>query len=276
MIWLRKDYLSTDVLKWSNLLFFGSRLVDTIMILVWFNKVSRFLNKLLIPNTEITILNQIWNFTFNLRTDSRRTISERYEKELLQEFSVAKRWLYLDIGSNNGKYIIHCLKNLHFKKAVSFEPNQEILKYQKINITNNKLSWLVDVIEKWVWKEDGELPLYLVPWDTGISSFMVPKKWSYFDAWFSTSINIVSLDNRSNINKLVINEISLIKVDVEWFEYEVFLWAQNILKQVEQKTKIIVEIRHHNINKDSTINLLFNLWFTIEKVLWDDYIFIKK
>ena len=81
-----------------------------------------------------------------------------------------------------------------------------------------------------------------------------------------------SIAIEKNINPF---DVRLIKIDVEWFEYNVFLWAKVFFSKLKKCT-LIIEIIEESKNKTATMKLIESFWFELkDKLYWDNYIFLK-
>jgi len=90
--------------------------------------------------------------------------------------------------------------------------------------------------------------------------------------WLNKKIDILNVWLWKEKSEL---KIDLIKIDVEWFEYDIFLWAKDFFSKAKKCT-LIIEIIKSSKNKNKTIDLIETFWFKLEnKLFWDNYIFSK-
>ena len=67
----------------------------------------------------------------------------------------------------------------------------------------------------------------------------------------------------------------LLKIDVEWFEYDILNQLTKI--NLNKNIKIICEILHnYEENLNNSINLMKKNNFKIKKLDWNNYLFYKK
>ena len=195
------------------------------------------------------------------------------ERKLLKYFLMYQDGIFLDIWTNIWKYSI-LIWNKTNMKIFSFEPNTFLVdNYLSYNI---KLNWLgnrISLLNIWLWNIASEQNLYIqdnsfweasLHWDEEIIEWK--KKFK---------VKIERLDSIYKTNGINPSEVRLIKIDVEWFEYNVFLWAKEFFSEITECI-LIVEIIEKTINKNDTIDLIKSLWFILlEKVYGDNYIFYK-
>jgi hypothetical protein len=83
--------------------------------------------------------------------------------------------------------------------------------------------------------------------------------------WSYETIDIITIDS------LGLKKVDFIKIDIEWYEYEAFLWMKKLLTN-NKSIKILFEWSpqfYSNLSKDAreySINILEylkNLWFTL-------------
>lgn len=153
-----------------------------------------------------------------------------------------------DIGANNGLFSLLMLEN-GCKKVYAFEPNRDSLINLKHLFRNTDK---VTTVEKAVYNEDKDLEFFIDPNNTTIGSI---------------SENHIQL-NGSNIQKIVvpaislktfiesnnINNISLVKMDIEGAEYD-------IIKHLEDEIfeKIDSFLIEYHDNTDGRINTLIDI-----------------
>jgi len=70
------------------------------------------------------------------------------------------------------------------------------------------------------------------------------------------------------------NNIRLIMIDVEWFEYNVLKGMSDMLDALYD-VDIIVEILPENKDKDNVIEYMKNKWYNVKQIDDIDYLFRK-
>lgn len=191
-------------------------------------------------------------------------VFEKWTSDLFQ--SIITPWcVFVDVGANIGYFTVMASKL--WAEVVAFEPVSQFSHILKKNIKEN-LCENVITYEIGVWAEEWRFDIYIDeknPWWTSLikrSRSINHKK---------ETIIIKQLDNIIN------NKIDILKIDVEWFEYEVLLWAKKILSQ--DSLKIIIEFapEHDEVNiinnrkkPEQIINILLQYWFTINVISEED------
>lgn len=170
----------------------------------------------------------------------------------------------LDIGANIGIDTMIMSKIVGKNgKVYSFEPSQKIFNTLKENIfTINTFERNIELINKWVWSKIETVNLYMDTNNPGGTSIC------YNYGWSSESIQIITIDS------LELGKVDFIKMDIEWYEYEAFLWMRKLLED-NIDIKIIFEWSpqfYANLNENgkeysiNILNYLSNLWFTLYEV----------
>lgn len=119
-------------------------------------------------------------------------------------------------------------KELDFNNVYTLEPEAKNLINIEKTIKLNNMQGKISPINIWVWDKKMKLKI-TTNW---ASSTLSDSEWDY-------SIDIDSLDNI--VNEYNINPW-LIKWDIEWYEYESIIWAENIIKKY--KPVLIISIYH--------------------------------
>jgi FkbM family methyltransferase len=222
---------------------------------------------------DYIIENKIWKFLIKEISDMHSIINPYTERELLNYFLFYTDGIFLDIWTNIGKYSIFVWNKTNMK-IFSFEPNIYLVNnYLSYNI---KLNWLenrVTLLGIWLWNEKSKLVLN-VPNDSFWEASLCPKS-QINKTNNSLDVHVDMLDSiaiEKNINPF---DVRLIKIDVEWFEYNVFLWAKVFFSKLKKCT-LIIEIIEESKNKTATMKLIESFWFELkDKLYWDNYIFLK-
>jgi len=172
----------------------------------------------------------------------------RYEVEILnllevfikQKIPDAFKNTALDIGANIGNHSIFFSKL--FKKVISFEPNPATFDVLALNIKYNAPNQNIIPHRIGLSDANGDLPFILNRSNIGGSRIQP----DFNNKEYHEKIRI-KVNKADNINSLREEKISLIKVDVEGHEINVFKGAEELIKQ--NKPAIIFEQ-----GKDSIIN----------------------
>lgn len=169
-----------------------------------------------------------------------------YETKLLEKIkSLNLNGLYVDVGAHHGNHSIYFEKFCNSEKVISIEGNPFNFNYLKMNITQNKCkNILFNIIVSD--KENETLTIQYDMINTG-SSMVVN----------STDTNKNHINNTTTtLDNLLKNEenISLIKLDIENYEYYALLGAQNIINK--HRPVIIIELHRNNPYYNEIINFL--------------------
>ncbi len=145
-------------------------------------------------------------------------------------------------------------------KVYAFEPSKKIYNVLSDNIYKiNKFEDNIKLINKGIGSKNETVKLYMDnnnPWGSTICH---DYGWSY------ETIDIITIDS------LGLKKVDFIKIDIEWYEYEAFLWMKKLLTN-NKSIKILFEWSpqfYSNLSKDAreySINILEylkNLWFTL-------------
>jgi len=218
---------------------------------------------------DYIIKNNYGKFLINEPWDMSPIISTYFEEDLVSEFINTDKWIFLDIWSNIWKYSVILWKE--WFKCYSIEPNPNLHKFILKNIELNSIQKEVNLIPFWIDFKEDSLKLKIPGWDNYWSWSIVNN---YID-YKEVNINLITFSKLIQDYCININDIRLIKIDVEWYEKNVidsmlnYLWKFNNLK-------IIIEMFDEKWNVDYIKNTLINNNFIlIEKLYWDNYIFYK-
>jgi FkbM family methyltransferase len=167
----------------------------------------------------------------------------------------------IDVGSNKGQFSLLSRIYYPFCKIYSFEPQIDYLNIQKSIIKKDIVFYNFCLGDKNYSKK-----LNITEKEDS-SSLLTPKifKNGIYKVKERIKVNIKTLDNVL-INKKINN--SLMKIDVQGFEYEVLLGSVKSLKKIKY---LILEISSHNIyqsqtNKKKLLSFLNNNNFKLLKI----------
>ena len=147
--------------------------------------------------------------------------------------------MYVDVGSHHGNHSIYFDKFCNSKKVISIEGNPFNFKYLKKNITKNKCKNIL--YNKIVSDKSGKmLTMKYNTKNTGASR-VVDSKINVSNKDKNIINNTTdTLDNLLKTEK----DISLMKIDIENYEYPALLGAQNIINK--HHPVIIIELYKNN------------------------------
>ena len=164
--------------------------------------------------------------------------------------------VFLDVGANIGLYTLVSSTVIKKWVVVAFEPNQKLVKQLEKSIVINNIT-NVNIVQKWVWSKEGTMSFNIAE-DPAYSSLWRPHNHNVFKI---NEIELITLDSFFESSKL--SKVDFIKIDVEWAELDVIIWADKTIKRYKPTFSIEVS--------DETYQ---NFWYTskilIEKLqsLW--------
>lgn len=282
MIYLKKIYLSLHYyffeIKWSIFFkteyFFEKLLQYIIAILKWKFKLN--FKSFYLFNRDYILENYEWKFLVKHHTDFDYHIQPYYETALLPYFNI-KNWIFLDIWWHFWRYSIKVWNQSNSVKVYTFEPNPLTYNYLEKNILLNNLSEKVKIFPFWLsskkWISD------FVFFEENTWSSQIPSKNTMAlskGKWkmHNVTINLVTWDDFISEHKINIEDIKLIKIDVEWHELDVLKWLENFLKFKKNYCSIICEI--FNEFEFKKINeYIEKYWFKHNRIDEYNYLFFK-
>lgn len=185
-------------------------------------------------------------------TDSKIIISSRYlEKTELNYLKITvknKNSIFLDIGANTGYYSIMAA-GFGFKKIYAFEPIKETIDKLKQNISINKLSEKIEIIDKAIGDKNLQKTIYKDLDNIGNSSLIIKNR-----NFKENRIQMTTLVDF--IKEKKIDKIHSIKIDVEGYEDRALIPFLNSLKFKNFPKLIILEHSNKKIWNSDLIGLL--------------------
>jgi FkbM family methyltransferase len=181
---------------------------------------------------------------------------------------------FLDIGSNYGCHTIgianEIRKNKGSGKVYSFYLQPEIIKLFKENVNMNNLNDIVILNEVGL-GDKNETKEFIVSKDYDNNDNPGGSSLYNSDNSDKNKKEFVTIKRLDDLN---IDNISLIKIDVEGYELEAFEGGINTI--TKNKPIIVIEIWSNNLEKYTKwINSNFP-FYSIENISKDDYILKKK
>lgn len=170
-----------------------------------------------------------------------------YEIKLLEKIkSLNLKGLYVDVGSHHGNHSIYFDKFCNSDKVISIEGNPFNFDYLKQNLTQNECKVIQHNII--VSDKEGEtLTMKYEMSNTGSSSIIHSD---------TTNLENIITNKTNTLDNLLKHEenITLIKFDIENYEYFALLGCQNII--AKHKPLIIIELHKTNPHYNKIINFL--------------------
>jgi FkbM family methyltransferase len=175
--------------------------------------------------TDVIIKNRSGIFYCRARTNDALIVSETHEFPLRQFFEGIKDGVFVDIGAHVGKYTVQVARQLEGTgKVVSIEAHPE--NYDTL-VKNIKLNNLTNVIALNVacGFESGKVKLYCDSNSTATTAYSTVETFQG---------NYVAVDAKKLddiLNKLKIDTVNFMKIDVEEAEPDVLKGAEKILRE---------------------------------------------
>ena len=175
--------------------------------------------------------------------------------------------LFIDIGSNIGFYSIMAKKTFPLIPTYSYEPIKIIYEKNLLMHKKNNLS-TTNIFNAAISDKTGSAEIFLPPslsLDQETTATLRKDSWQYEKAHTTFLVETIRLDDL----KLTDYKSIVIKIDVEDFEYNVFLGAKKLLR--EKRPIVICEIlprEHYNLN---TVELLFKLGYSLYAISDDGF-----
>lgn len=168
----------------------------------------------------------------------------------LKKNFIQDNYLIFDVGANVGQYATEALNNFENNQVFvhSFEPSKKT--YSKL-VNNMKEFENIRLNNFGISNEISRAVLYSVEKNSGLSS-LYKRDLSQFNLSLDNSetIELNTIDNYCSKNK--IEEIDLLKMDIEGNEYKALLGAKKMLKNKRIKT---IQIEFGGANIDARVFL---------------------
>lgn len=241
-------------------------------------------NNKFIPGDKFFLVNlgkyKIW-FKKNCAFSSIETYNEIFKENahfLVPAFSGLDAKVVVDLGANEGFYALKIKENNSTCKVICVEPNPYAFEILKKNVKTNFLKDVI-LINKAI-GVNGRMPFEIVKEVTAIggkSLSIVPRAWlkkEFIEQIYVETITLEKLCEEYNVDN-----IDILKIDVEGMELEILKNEKNVLNIVD---KIVVE-RHSKEVGNKIVDFLtkcgFKLVYEEEcgvKKYYGDLYFIKK
>jgi FkbM family methyltransferase len=199
-----------------------------------------------------------------------------WEKHLSEEIEkyYKPNTIYVDIGANYGTHSVYIANKIKKEggtgKVLSFECQPKIIEIFKENVNINELNDYIQLFEYGLGNTEGSLDM------------IIPKDYNNHNNPGGISLknnNLTETENKISVpikklDDLDLNNISIIKIDVEGFELEAFEGGIETIKR--NKPYILIEIWANNKDKYfEWINTNFP-FYEIKSVSNDDYLLVPK
>lgn len=175
-----------------------------------------------------------------------------YEQRLLEKIkSLNLNGVYVDVGSHHGNHSVYFEKFCNSEKVISIEGNPFNFNFLKMNITKNKCKNILfnTIVSD---KEDETLTMKYNMHNTGMSRVVMNDTSNNTD----NTDNSLIQNTTNTLDNLLKNEenISIIKIDIENYEYYALLGGQNIINK--HHPVIVIELHKTNPYYNEIINFL--------------------
>lgn len=176
------------------------------------------------------------------------------------EFSIVRNLVsqyenFIDIGANIGLYSLIAAHVLPVgRPIVSFEPDPKVVGRLKNHLHFNGFHDRVTIVNSAVGETDGELKIYRPPFNMG--GISAHKR---FDHWIESSATMMTLF--SALNKLKINRIGMLKIDIEGFEDRALLPFFKEASRDCWPRYILIEVCHGRLWKSDAVKILLSIGY---------------
>lgn len=206
---------------------------------------------------KFVITNKFWTFEIEEPSDMHAILGECFEKDLTPYFSISSWNIFLDIGANIGKYSMYLANQWY--TVYAFEPNKVTYNYLQHNAILNRKKWGDNIHLHNIWLSDtaSQLTLYYPEWNLGVARFENIRKDSQYIV-HTEDIKVVPFLSFATEKHIIMKDIWLIKIDVEWWELAVLKWMGDSLQDISGR--IIIEIIQ---DKEEIFLLLEQFWYRL-------------
>ncbi|RUA12880.1 MAG: hypothetical protein DSY82_00085 [Flavobacteriia bacterium] len=176
---------------------------------------------------------------------------EKAELTAIQKF-IKKDSLFIDIGANFGLYSLFLSPYISEGQIISFEPFNQNFESLVYNIKLNKLS-NIKANNYAIGDKNGVLTIYYNPKENNLGMASLEEQ----PESIQQTTKIISLDEYVRTNML--NQIDVIKIDIEGFEYNALLGMKNSLKKYHPT--LLIEINNNQKKKQEILQFLKQLGY---------------
>ncbi|HBH26771.1 MAG TPA: hypothetical protein DDX54_05165 [Rhodospirillaceae bacterium] len=193
------------------------------------------------------------------------TSRDFYEKKRILKFGqyIKERSCIIDVGANIGNHSIYWAIHKKAKRIYAFEPIKENFSLLEKNIKLNNLSGIVSCFNCGLGRSKGKAETdYFNPCNRGATSLIESDK---------GDIDLASLD--IILKDIKPDCVNFIKIDVEGFEENVLIGAQETI----QKFFPVLWIETFANNRERVFRLLDQMGYTIERKSGkNNYLFLPR
>lgn len=214
----------------------------------------------------------IWNIKHSSDYDT--LISPLFEPELRTEFRLQSPGYFIDIGAHIGKWSIYIAKQDVRNKVLAIDANKYTFAYLEKNIIDNHLSSQIHAVNIGLSHESGAAIFDYDTVNTGTSGIGLGKTGEWVE---KIEVALKTFDRVISENSISIEDIRMIKIDVEGHEGPVFEGMKWFLESKKQGITIICEIHNTNPEKSKILQFMKDYGYSLRFVTGDtvDHIFYK-
>lgn len=172
-----------------------------------------------------------------------------FEGDILKLFKseLKKDDIFLDIGANIGQHSMYA--SFFCKHVYSFEPIKRIYDQFTDSVFENDIL-NISVYNYALGKEKESIPIWSSASNMGASSILYSK-----NKKLEQYVKVIKLDDVYSV--IGIEKVDFMKIDVEGYEWNVLLGAEELIKKY--KPKILVEfIKYENSQDGETLQNIYN------------------
>jgi FkbM family methyltransferase len=180
----------------------------------------------------------------------------------------------VDLGANEGLYVLKMKENSPNAKIIAVEPNPEAFRILKKNVETNNLSDVI-LVNSAVSSKNGKVNFEIIKGSTEVGALKLYEKFENRGEIRKISVTSITLEKLFNMFNL--NKIDLLKMDVEGTELEILKSAESILPKIK---KVVVEYHGAQKTKKGVIKLMlkrnFKMLLMEKNKFFGDVYFINK
>ncbi len=228
----------------------------------------------LFPRNAFVIKNSIGRWMV-LPFDDTATISAEYfEQDLVPWLHKAsKRRIFLDIGSNIGRYAIMAGNILHYSKVLAIEANPTTFALLRQNIKLNDLEDKIVAEHVAVGDKDGKVFIQADSHHLGGGN-VIGDDASKRSMENVCEVRLTTVDAIMKKNSLVASDVDFIKMDVEGMEGDVLRGMKQTLAAMEPGSLLMIEIS--DLDHSEAYKILTESRFERLDCKANDFLFVKK
>lgn len=175
-------------------------------------------------------------------------IHEPYATELMTNKILKPGMVILDIGANIGWFAFHEAKTIgETGRIYAIEPIEDNVSAVKRGIKENKFKNM-EVFHLGLAEEDGEKEIAVMKFSNSASMFNMEEASDHYKlhagSWKigSTTVKTQTLDSFIAEQGIIVEDIDMLRMDVEGYEVEIIMGATETLKNMKSGSCIFLEI----------------------------------